>query len=100
MPLPNPIIVDLFDISFKPSRTAIDHIADVIEDHGFDVQDINDYDVKIWYTFSEGTKKGELIVNRMDRTFELSAEQDDERYPIAIFKDFDLVEDFLRLLKG
>jgi len=95
MPLPNPIIVDLFDIEFKSSRTAIDHIADLIEDYGLNVIDVNDYDVKVWYTFSEGAKKGELIINRMDRTFTVLA----DNHPATTFKHFELVEDFLQSFK-
>jgi hypothetical protein len=100
MPLPNPVIVDLFDIEYKPSRTAIDHIADVVESHGFSVNRIDNFDVRIWYRLlKEGTDlSGDLIVDRMSRTFEISADCDDQKYAALATKDFDLIEDYLKLL--
>jgi hypothetical protein len=102
--LPKPIIVDLFDIEYKPSRTAIDHIADIIENHGFVVTEIKDYDIRIWFPFRENEHgvEGTLIIDRMDRTFEISAKKvivEEINYAPLATKDFERIEEFLKLLK-
>jgi hypothetical protein len=103
MSLPLPIIVDLFDIEYKASRVALDHLADVVEDAGFRASKIDDYDIKIWISFDSELHTdlcGELIIDRMSRTFEISARDDSVTYTAVVTKDFSVIEKFLALLKA
>ena len=103
MPLPKPIIVDLFDIEYRPSNVAIDHIGDVIESFGFSVDSIDNYDIKLWFNWKQLTENkainGKLIIDRMNRIYEIAASSDNVIYTPLITKNFDLVEEFLRLLE-
>jgi hypothetical protein len=100
MVLPNPIVVDLFDIEYKPSQSAIDYISDIIENHGFVVDNVNDYDIRIWFNFTlkKNNLNGNLIVDRMKRSYEISAKTGDISYASLATKNFDLVEEWLKLL--
>jgi hypothetical protein len=101
MPLPKPVIVDLFDVEYRPSQVAIDHVADLIEGFGFRVSDINDYDIRVWFNFGMVNRglDGKLIVDRMTRTFEIFAEDGGITYTALKTKDFDQIEKFLQLLE-
>ena len=102
MSLPEPIIVDLFDVEYKPSKVAIDHVGDIIENFGFSVESIDDYDIRLWFNWRLTEDKavtGKLIVDRMNRTFEITASSNDVVYTPLVTRDFDLVEEFLRLLE-
>jgi hypothetical protein len=102
MSLPEPIIVDLFDIEYKPSQVAIDHVGDTIESYGFSVDSIDDYDIRLWFNWKlteDRNVGGKLIVDRMSRTFEITATSGDIVYTPLVTKDFDLIEEFLWLLE-
>ena len=98
--LPNPIIADLFDVEFKPSRAAIDHVADIIESQGFRIASIDNFDIKIWLNFglSEGALDGALVIDRMDRAFEITAKDHGISYVALKTRKFEMIEEFLRLL--
>jgi hypothetical protein len=95
MPLPDPIVSDLFNIRFKPSRASIDHIADTIESFGFSIKGVRNYDIKIWMDFEDlhGTS-GLLIIDRMNRVFEIAV----AGY-IPGAGDFGVIEDYMALLR-
>ena len=99
--LPKPIIVDLFDVEYRPSQVAIDHVADIIEGFGFSVSHINNYDIRVWFNFgmADSELDGKLIVDRMDRTFEIFAEAGEITYTALKTKEFGQVEKFLQLLE-
>ena len=99
MPLPDPIVVDLFDIEYKASRVALDHLADVIDSKGFQVTKIDDFDIKIWITFGSGMLEGTLIIDRMLRNFEIAASDDEVTYTAVATRDFSTIESFLGLLR-
>jgi hypothetical protein len=102
MPLPKPIIVDLFDVEYRPSQVAIDHVADIVEGYGFSVSHINDYDIRVWFNFEmadRGGLDGKLIIDRMSRTFEIFAEDGRVTYTALKTDEFNQIERFLQLLK-
>jgi len=101
MPLPEPIIVDLFDIEYRASRVALDHLADVVENAGFRVTKIDDFDIKIWVSFTSPLNPdldGELILDRMLRKFEIAAKDNSVVYTAVSTRDFSIIENFLKLL--
>lgn len=95
MPLPDPIASDLFNVRFKPSRASIDHIADTIENFGFSIKGIRNYDIKIWMDFEDlhGTN-GLLVVDRMNRVFEIAV----AGY-IPGAGDFGVIEEYMTSLR-
>jgi hypothetical protein len=101
MPLPTPVLIDLFDLEYKPSQASIDHIADMVEDTGFRVYDINNYDTRIWLNFGKNGSNvdGGLVIDRVDCGFEIFASNGDVRYASVSAKDFTIIEGFLNLLK-
>jgi len=102
MSLPEPIVVDLFDVEYKPSKVAIDHIGDIIDGFGFQVENIDDYDIRLWFDWrlaENKSVKGRLIIDRMNRTFEITASNNEIIYTPLVTRNFRLVEKFLRLLE-
>ena len=99
MPLPDPIVVDLFDIEYKASRVALDHLADVVDSKGFQVTKIDDFDIKIWITFGLDMLEGILIIDRLLRNFEIAASDHEVTYTAVVTRDFSTIEKFLELLR-
>lgn len=101
--LPSPVTIDLFDIEYKPSRAAIDHIADIIEGYGFSVYRIDNFDIRIWFKFTlDGTNlDGSLVVDRMQQSYEIIASTDNNyKYAPLDSKNFQIIEEYLQLLKS
>ena len=109
--IPDAVIEDIFDISYKASDVLIDHISDVLEDHGFVVGDVDNYDASIYIDFSLpgidiADLDGQLIIRRMDKVFEVAANllfpkksSDSITYGGAVSDKFENIEKYLSMLK-
>lgn len=95
MSLPTAITEDLFNIEFKTSRIALDHLADVVDENGFRVIKIDDYDIKVWFSFESESINGDLIVDRIKKEFHINASNG----KATKSKDFAAIEKFLMSLR-
>jgi len=74
--LPNIISAELFNIQFRVSDVAIEHICSKIEEYQYVVGEVQNLDHAIYIDFGTGTAKGQLRIDRMAKSFEICVSAD------------------------
>lgn len=105
------ILDDIFNIEYKPTDVLIDHFSDELEDCGFVVGEVANYDTAIYIDFSIpemtiASLDATLVIHRMSKSFEVEASLNFHDMPDrsityvgAISKDFDETNRYLELLR-
>ena len=109
--IPKTILDEIFNIEFKPSDVLIDHVSDAIEDLGFVVGEVQNFDTSVYIEFSLpdlGIAKLDctLIIHRMKKVFETTSSllfskygEKSVNYVGTVSDDFSDIEKYLRFLK-
>lgn len=103
------ILEELWDIQHRATDVLVDHFCDVIEDYGFQVTETENFDTVIYISFKLDAEiadlDGQLIINRIDRVFEIGCSLKFEDNPEASViyaacrtNNFCEIENYLKLL--
>ena len=104
------VLDDILDVGHKATDVLIDHLCDAMSDHGFNVTVIENFDMSIYISFdlsnpSIANIEGQLVVHRIDKSFEVAAKLIFEKYvdksisyASLATRDFDEIERYLKLL--
>lgn len=74
--LPGPVLSEIFDLRHKPSDVALGHLLDDLDDLELVVRSTNNYDHAIvvhFYRSGDHPIQGEIRIDRIRRTFDVSA---------------------------
>lgn len=104
------LIDEIFDIEHKPTDVLIEHFCEIMQDCGFDVNEVNNYDTVVYVSFCSelglADITGTLAIHRMYRKFEVAAKlmfHDRPKSPITytgfIDSDFNKVSKYLFMLR-
>lgn len=101
----------LFDITHKIEDCTIEHICDLIEEIGFLIEEVENFDINIYINFTlknlnNFKSRNTLKINRMDKKFTINSELDilikektlidyDEKY----FSSLDELISYIKKLK-
>lgn len=92
--LPETVKSELFDIRHQVGDMALDFICGRLEEFGFVVDDIQNFDVVITIIFKRSEDLGEIRIDRMAKLFEINAVIGGETiFPAS--GNWELVEEFL-----
>lgn len=105
------LLTDLFNIEHRATDVHIDHFCDALSDIGFEVVKIENFDVSVYMKFEivgidTAKLDGQLVIDRMSKTFEIGAKldiidcpEDSVNYAGMASEDFKEIERYLELLR-
>lgn len=108
--VPDTLINDIFDIRQRATDVHIEHFCDALYDVGFEIEEVENFDAAIYINFVKtdlviARLEAQLIIRRMDKTFEVNAKLTLPEYPErsrtyigTVTDDFSGIERYLWLL--